>query len=65
MLLNGWIAQAEHRAWEQRFNVRAARGDFVRETRTRRVHRNWIQVPTFISRIRLGLQRLQRVQGQA
>jgi hypothetical protein len=30
MLLHIWIAQSEFREWERAFNVRAARGDFVR-----------------------------------
>jgi hypothetical protein len=65
MLLNSWIAQSEHRAWEERFNVRAARGDFVREPSSRPARGSGFQLAVFINRIRLGLQRPQRVQGQA
>jgi hypothetical protein len=65
MLLNSWIAQSEYRAWEQRFNVRAARGDFVREPSNQPVRGSRFQLTAFINRIRLGLQRPQRAQGQA
>lgn len=30
MLQYMWVAQSEHREWERQFNIRAARGEFVR-----------------------------------
>ena len=65
MLLHSWIAQSEYRAWEQRFNARAARGDFVRQPSNRPVRGQRFQLAALINRIRLGLQRPVRLQGRA
>jgi hypothetical protein len=65
MLLNSWIAQSEYRAWEQRFNARAARGDFVRDLPNRPSRGSRFQLAAFINRIRFGLRRPERARVQA
>ena len=65
MLLYSWVAQSEHRAWEHRFNVRAARGEFVRHPSPAPVRGPRVQLIDAISRIRQALRRPERLQGQA
>ena len=43
MLLHTWVDQLEHRRWEQDFNARAARGEFVRHARGAPVTISWLQ----------------------
>ena len=65
MLLSSFVAQSEYRAWEQRFNVRAARGDFIRDPSPAPVRGPRVHLSDAISRIRQALRRPERLQGQA
>jgi hypothetical protein len=65
MLLYGWVAESEHRAWEQRFNARAARGEFIRYPSPASVRGPRVHLIDAIRRIRLALRRPERLRGQA
>jgi hypothetical protein len=65
MLLSSWLAESEYRAWEREFNVRAARGDFVRHPSPAPVRGPRVQLIDAIQRIRLAFRRLARLQSQA
>ena len=65
MLFSYWIVESEHRAWEREFNVRAARGDFVRHSFPAPVRGRRFHVFASLKRIRLALRVPERLLRQA
>jgi hypothetical protein len=65
MLLNSWIAQSEYRAWEERFNARAARGEFVHTAPNRPSRGHRFQLGALLNRIKLGVSRPERLERPA
>jgi len=64
MLLSSWIIESEHRAWERDFNVRAARGEFVRDSRSAPVRGRRIHLGGLLGRLRLAPQAPERLPRQ-